>query len=619
MYNVPINNRIIRKPILSTQQARLMSTNNVRKGGFSKLLLGTLFVSAAGIAYFQTSSRDKYFYEGDSDPYAKTKKNVSELGHEIAQDGSVRRESQGALDELDSAGKHVKKSAQLAGQAAKDAFSHVEKEGSQAVGNFKDESRKLKDNVRSDADKFLSEHHLKEGDHSPEYVLSHNHSDPNQAAYKAANKFKEAKENASNELNKETQKAKKAWEETTNEAKAKAEHVKEEGKSFWSSIFGESKKEDVVVAAQDGRKPAVPQKNNYSFDYPETKGEGNPMVLEKLNKNKTKPEWETSLEEHAQNVVHDTSTLVTKDTEKVKKGVWDARDKAGRSEVAQETSLWTSIFGKAEDKASELETKAANELHERSEEAKSKWESLKNKVGVTAHDVKKDAENSWENVKDKANTEAQRAKSNVDSTVNDLSHEAKKESSRLESGWNNVKKQVNDDAEHALHSVEDAAHKVSNKFKSESNKVASDINKTTQDVKDEGSRLTRKASDSINDLHSEVSANAEQWKKQGEQTAKSWYQKGTEQVKEGFENVKNVADKDLQWAESKVQDTYTDAKDEVSRLFGLRNDKEAGVKGHVFRGERFAEEEAGHLRGTRNNVDLKPAEVVVEEAHNKNF
>lgn len=62
MYNVPINNRIIRKPILSTQQARLMSTNNVRKGGFSKLLLGTLFVSAAGIAYFQTSSRDKCEY-----------------------------------------------------------------------------------------------------------------------------------------------------------------------------------------------------------------------------------------------------------------------------------------------------------------------------------------------------------------------------------------------------------------------------------------------------------------------------------------------------------------------------------------------------------------------------
>lgn len=534
------------------------------------------------------------FYEGDSDPYAKTKKNVSELGHEIAQDGSVRRKSQGALDELDSAGKHVKKSAQLAGQAAKDAFSHVEKEGGQAVDTFKNETRRLKDDVRSDADKFLSEHHLKEGEHPPEYVLSHNHNDPHYAASQAANKFQEAK----------------------NEAKAKAEHVKEEGKSFWSSIFGESKKDDVVVT--DNRKPAIPQKNHTgsSFDYPESNAEGNPMVLEKLNAKKTKPHWETSLEEHAENVVHDTSTLVTKDTEKVKKGVWDARDKAGRVQE-ESSSSWGSFFGKANDKATELENKAANELHEKSEEAKSKWESLKNKVGVTAHDVKKDAENSWENVKDKANTEAQRVKGNVDSTVNDLHHEAKKESSRLESGWNNVKKQVSDDAEHALHSVENAASKVSSKFKNESNKVASDLNKTAQDVKDEGSRLTRKASDSINDLHNEVAANAEQWKKQGEQTAKSWYQKGTEQVKEGFENVKNAADKDLQWAESKVQDTYSEAKEEVSRLFG--RPRETGVKGHVFRGERFAEEEAGHLRGTRNNVGLKPAEVVVEEAHNKNF
>lgn len=591
MYNVPINNRIIRKPIVPSQHARLMSTttNHVRKGGVSKLLLGTLFVSAAGIAYMQTSSRDKYFYEGESDPYAKTKKNVSELGHEIAQDGSVRRKSEGALDELDSAGKHVKKSAQLAGQAAKDAFSHVEKEGSQAVDSFKNETRRLKEDVRSDADKFLSEHHLKEGEHPPEYVLSHNHNDP----HYAANKFQEAK----------------------GEAKAKAEHVKEEGKSFWPSIFGgESKKDDVVVT--DNRTPAVPQKNytGSSFNYPESTAEGNPMVLEKLNAKKTKPDWETSLEEHAENVVHDTSTLVTKDTEKVKKGVWDVRDKAGRPDVAHESSSsWGGLFGKA----TELENKAANELHEKSEEAKFKWESLKNKVGVTAHDVKKDAENSWENVKDKANTEAQRVKGDVDSTVNGLHHEAKKESSRLESGWNSVKKQVSVDAEHALHSVENAASKVSSKFKDESNKVASDMSKTAQDVKDEGSRLTRKASDSINDLHNEVAANAEQWKKQGEQTAKSWYQKGTEQVKEGFENVKTAADKDLQWAENKVQDTYSEAKEEVSRLFG--RPKENGVKDHVLRGEKFAEEEAGHLRGTRNNVGLKPAEVVVEEAHNKNF
>lgn len=59
MYNISNTRRLISKRPLTTQ-ARLMSTtNNVRKGGFSKILLGTLFVSAAGFAYYQKSQKDQ--------------------------------------------------------------------------------------------------------------------------------------------------------------------------------------------------------------------------------------------------------------------------------------------------------------------------------------------------------------------------------------------------------------------------------------------------------------------------------------------------------------------------------------------------------------------------------
>jgi hypothetical protein len=60
MYNLANTQRILTMKKSNLSQARLLSTtNNVRKGGFSKLLLGTLFVSAAGLAYYNKSQRDQ--------------------------------------------------------------------------------------------------------------------------------------------------------------------------------------------------------------------------------------------------------------------------------------------------------------------------------------------------------------------------------------------------------------------------------------------------------------------------------------------------------------------------------------------------------------------------------
>lgn len=617
------------------------------------------------------------------------------------------------------------------------------------ANNLKDESQKLKSTITSEADKLLSKTYIKEGDRSPEDVLSHTTNDytttdhvqssigkkagdANQAAFNAANKFKQAKENVSNEIDKDvnkvsglfksekdklineqnpmvrekissdktkpswesrleknatekihdtsslvekdTEKVKQVWDDKTGSAKAslynvesdiktaideKTHSVKDTAsslghgiKSSLFSLFGSSGEtvndgsripwesrlasENAIPRKTDqdiinSTKPATPGKKGTSFDYYQpVEIDGNPMVLEKRSAEKTKPLWESSLEEHAQEVVHDTSTLVDKDTEKVKQGVWDAKtianEKAGtiiNHQSKQEGGgFWSTLFS--------TEKKVANQAEDYAEEAEHKWEGLKAKVDVTKDDVKENATQTWQEAKDKAAYEASRAKDNVTSTINDLSNKSSKEASRLESGWNNLKidasYETEQAAEQARQKAEDAANNVANKVKRETNKVGSDVTNTAKDVKDEGVRLTRQASDHIASSLNEVSSKAEDLKYKAEDTAKSWYQKGTEQVKTSINTVKNVADQDINWVEEKlhngvegIQGTLSGAKEEVDRLLGLRDGRQEGYQGHVVRGEKFAEDEAGQLRPTSSNIGLKPAEVVVEQAHSKDM
>lgn len=55
MYKVSLNNRI---PVNRPVQARRPMSTSVRKGGISKLLVGGLFLSAAGMAYYQRLQKD---------------------------------------------------------------------------------------------------------------------------------------------------------------------------------------------------------------------------------------------------------------------------------------------------------------------------------------------------------------------------------------------------------------------------------------------------------------------------------------------------------------------------------------------------------------------------------
>lgn len=386
--------------------------------------------------------------------------------------------------------------------------------------------------------------------------------------------------------------------------------VKDTDRTPWESRLGS---ENAIPSKSDHSdsttKLPLPGKKSNSYDYyHNAEVEGNPMVMEKHSVDKTKPLWETSLEEHAKEVVHDTSTLVDKDTEKVKQGVWDAKEianeKAGVStKHSQGGGFWSSLFG--------TEKKVANQVEDHAEEAKQNWESFKSK----ADDVKENASQTWQDAKDKAAYEASRAKNNVNSTIDDLSYKSNKESSRLETGWNNLKNDANYETEQARYKADDVATKAKN----EASRLASDVTNTAKEVKDEGSRLTRQASNHIAGSLNDVSSKAEELKYKAEDTAKSWYQKGAEQVKSSINTAKNVADKDINWVEEKIHNGVEGAKGEVDRLLGFRDTRKDGYEGHVIRGERYAEDEAGQLRATRDNIGLKPAEVVVEQAHGKDM
>lgn len=616
-------------------------------------------------------------------------------------------------------------------------------------------------NLKDESEGFLANHHLKEGDRRPEQVLST--TDSNKAAFDAAHKLKQSKENIQHNpmvneklntnktksayetkledhaqrnvhdttplVSKDTNKVKPVWNNNDSNSKSNVEaEIKtaledtkhsvldttatlgKEIKSKVFGVFGEPEtvqRENLKNGATGGRdswesrlgaenlistrtdqdiidatrNPPAPGKKGTSYDfYGVAETQGNPMVSEKLNTGKTKPLWETSLEEHAQEVVHDTSTLVDKDTQKVRQGVWDAKSLANEktsgsiSHNKPAPSFWSSLFGKSET----LE-----------QEAKDTWGDLKNKAEATKDDVKQTASQSWQDAKYKAEVESGRVKKDVDATVNELSNKSKQEASRLESGWNSLKRDASQDAEYVLHKAEDTASSIAGKFKNETNKLETEAERAAreaknegsritrrasnevarkaeeakeestrlarrasdsvyskaEEVKDEGSRLTRRASDeaarkaeevkqesarlarrasdTFYSKAEDVKEKAEDVKEKAGDTAKSWYRAGTEQVKSGINTVKSAADQDIHWAEEKVYDgvegikeTLSEAKEEVGRLFGeSRPRREQGFKGHVVRGEKFAEDEAGQLRATRENVALKPAEVVVEEAH----
>ncbi|KAI9250117.1 hypothetical protein EDC94DRAFT_623416 [Helicostylum pulchrum] len=691
MYKVSLNSRINKQRL--AQANRAMSTgSNTRPGGMNKLLVGGILASAASYAYYQRYKKDNDFYHGDSEPYSKTKHQVQSKSNDALQElnyagDRIKKSAEDVADTARDTFSTVKKEGKETIRNLKDESesflaNHHLKEGdrrpekvlssdsNQAAFNAAHKSEQAKGDIQHNpmvdekisSNKTKSASEAKLEDHAQRDVR-----DTTPLVSKDTDKVKPVwndnnnnnnKSNVETDINTALEESKSSVLDTTislgkeikstvysifgNHEPAQRTNSKN-GRDSWESRLGA---ENVIATRTDQdiidatRNLPVPGKKGTSYDfYGVAETAGNPMVTEKLNTNKTKPLWETSLEEHAQEVVRDTSILVDKDTQKVRQGVWDAKNLANEKTSGSISykdpapSFWSTWFGGG---------KSETEAHRLEQEAEDKWGDLKNKAEVTKNDVKQTASQSWQDAKHKAEAESGRVKKDVDSTVNDLSNKSKQEASRLESGWNSLKNEVSNDAEYVLHKAEDTASSVAGKFKNETNKLESEAERAAREAKNEGSRITRHASDEVarkaeeakeesarlarrasNEVAhkaEDVKEKAEDVKEKAEDSAKSWYRAGTEQVKSGINTVKNVADQDIHWAEEKVHDgvegikeTLTEAKEEVDRLFGERRDQ--GYKGHVVRGEKFAEDEAGQLRATRDNVALKPAEVVVEEAH----
>lgn len=330
---------------------------------------------------------------------------------------------------------------------------------------------------------------------------------------------------------KDSDKVKPVWDED-NKNSVVAKSPQEGG--FWSNIWGSKQPTHDEV-------PDTPTQQNYQrvFDKAST-ANGNPMVYEKRSQDPTKPNWERKMESHAEQNIRDTSSLVGKDTEKVR-GVWE--DKAVRdqgrvppAENEKSSSFWSHLFGK-------------------------------------------------ENVE-----QAEKTVEKTEETISDKAHKL----------YNN-----------AAGAVENA----SDKLKHETDQAAVGLQQAQRNAYDKGAELKREASERFSGKQDHISGNTETWKNNNDQ--KSWYDKGAEQVKSSFNNIKTEADKDIEWAGQKIQNGVSNAKDEVHRVFNQQEPNKKGISGHVLRGEKFAEEEFGQLRHTRDNTKLKPAEVIVRNAHGK--
>lgn len=507
------------------------------------------------------------------DPYHRTKQSASESIDKVSHE--YKKDSQGAIDELHKAGQHVKQSAHLAGQAVQDSFEQTKKEGSKWVDQVKQDTRdsvyQAKESTEAKYDKLKREGaNLKDDAYDK---LHHEGSQLKQDTEATYDKLKRdttnLKDDAYEKLKREGTQLKQEAEATFDKFKREGANLKQEAdhkiehfKEEHHLKEGTRTPEDVVAHVHRSDAPG----RTSIFDRAST-AHGNPMVYEKHSTNPTKPGWERRMENYAEKTVHDTSTLVGKDTEKVR-GVWE--DKASRDlgrtpqQQQQDTSsFWSHLFGQASEKAQNLEKAGKEDLKQAKDD-------LYNKAKTTKDDM------------------YDRAKQDADHV-----------SDTIKNKKNQVKKDMEETKDTLYAKAENAKNAVVNKAQ-----------EVKESIYDESS---------IHDLHKEVSANADKWKKKSEQTAKSWYEKSADQVKDSLGSIKTAADKDLEWAERKVQDGIASAKDGVERIFNPKTGKyeSSGLKGHVIRGERMAEEEMDNLRGTRAHVKLTPAEIIVEHAHGK--
>ncbi|CAO3697240.1 unnamed protein product [Rhizopus microsporus] len=407
---------------------------------------------------------------------------------------------------------------------------------------------------------------------------------------------KDTNKDTSRLVGKDTDKVKGVWENKDKDDQVSrtpaSVNEQNEGSSFWNNLLSGNNEQTsgapkTNLEAQDDTTKKGSFSSWVTGSNERRPSTGNPMVDEKLYPGKTKTEKDERMEAYANDVIHDTSNLVEKDTDKIK-GVWERRSKPNITDSPNEEkkSFWSSLFGSSKEK-----------------EADASWNSAKDKL----NDAKEDTAST-------AYRDAQR----LSGAWGDAKHAASAESDRLKQDANATWDRTKDRAYADANSVKNQAESVWDH-------ASAKANNAYDSAQEEGARLKREASDeynyqknrlsgSINGLHREVSENADRWKDQAEHKAKSWYEKGTEQVKSSLSTVKDTASQDIQWAERKVQDSLSTAKGEVDRLFGKNETGPTGLQGHFVRGENFAEEEEGVLRPTRDALGRVPARVVVEHA-----
>jgi hypothetical protein len=378
-------------------------------------------------------------------------------------------------------------------------------------------------------------------------------------------------EDGSHRVDKDTEKAKDNWKSKDKEDDNKRPTVPaaasaNEGGGFFSNLFGQSNKNEDLTAETNQSpmgKDDQTQASSGSNNIPHSTG--NPMVDEKAAPgHQTKSNRDMNMESHANDVTHDSSGLVGKDTMRAQSVSKDGSKPSLNANSPNETSsFWSNLFGWS-----------------KSKEAESSWNDAKDKL----HDAKEDT----------ANT-------------------AQRDAHRLSGAWEDSKDAAAAETDRIKHNVnghsESIKHKANDAYDSAQNLGA----RVKREASNEYNYQKDRLSGSINGLHKEVSDNADYWKNQTEDKAKSWYEKGTEQVKSGLASVKDSAQQDIYWAEKKVHEGLNTAKDEMDYVLGRKKD-DSGLKEHVLAGERFAEIEEGQLRPTRDQLGRLPARFIVEHA-----
>ncbi|KAI8367501.1 uncharacterized protein BYT42DRAFT_608213 [Radiomyces spectabilis] len=446
-------------------QRRSLTTANGGSGGRGSgvAIAGLLFLTAAGVAYYNYAKEDREFY-GQEDPRDAARKASQRIEHraDVVKDSlkddlqDARRSSAHALEDVRAAKDNLAHSASDLGHAAQQAYGGMrntaEKEGQRLVDTIKDETHHVVDSaktnaahvrdkldrdvqeIKSETERFRVEHHMKDGNRPSEDVLADTRDYvPGRTG---GIPIRSGKRPEGDEAGPRREGTRPGWfsfgrgaKEMADDAAEKSVHDMKEADAYWQKT-----KQSAKEKAEDAEKSAKRTWSGVKEQAHETAEEAKERLRQDANR--AESYWQSGKDK------------VKDETERLSREASDRARAAGdkaKHEAEKAESSWFNFKSEAKDTADD----AANRAKQEAKNVESSWENLKQNVGNEANQLKNKVYETTEDVTGRLKQEKDRLEDRWDATKQDAEQWAGSKKREVEGYWNDGMRATRTEADEA--------------------------------------------------------------------------------------------------------------------------------------------------------------------------